>query len=384
MNRRSIAWAAVAAAVAVGIALLGRAPREPARPPAAPAPSASVSVEPRAKAVLEVRVLSAGGPVVRAKVGLAVGDDLVASGHTDEQGTLVLSGVEPGRLRLIVGHARHLRQERSLELGPGSTRVTVEMPSAAVLRARVEDSAGRPLGAATVRVVSSGERERGRCETAADGLCEVGELEPGTFVVHAFTGRHRPGRSELRIDSAGTLTEHTLRLEAGRVLSGRVVDDGGAVVADARVGSSDESGGFATTDEQGRFELTGLGDAPVNLFATAEGFAPRHLRALRPGSLNLEIRLQKPASLEAKLTLASEAKSLMVSVCEYDSHFSKEICLARRLFEPPEGEIVLEGLPSGSYELVLEASGHHTERIRIQLSPDRVTNVGEVRLRAAR
>lgn len=381
MNRRNLAWAVVAAVVAVGVLLSRRAPREPERPVAATSSSPEPS-QPRAKATLEVRVESAGAPVAAAKVGLAIGDDLVASGHTDEQGALVLPDVDPGRLRLIVSHLRHLRHERSLELRPGATRVSVELPPGAVLRARVEDSGGRPLTAATVRVVSSGERERGRCQTAQDGLCEVGELEPGAFVIHAFTGRHRPGQTELRIEAAGTVTEHTLRLEAGRVLAGRVVDDGGGAVAGARVGSSDEGGAIATTDEHGHFELTGLGDVPVNLFATAEGLAPRQLRAVRPGSLNLEIRLQKPASLDASVTLASEVKSLMVSVCEYDSHFSKEICVARRLYEPPEREIVVEGLPSGSYELVLEASGHHTERIRIQLSPDRVTNVGEVRLRA--
>ncbi|MBK8996652.1 MAG: carboxypeptidase regulatory-like domain-containing protein [Myxococcales bacterium] len=380
MNRRSILWGVVAAVVAVGVGLSLRAPREAAPlPPRGPAP-----VAPPSRGALVVTVTSAGAPVARAKVALAFGDDLVASGESDEAGEVSLGDLAPGRLRLIVGHNRHMRQERQVDLPVGSTRVSVELPAAAALVTRVEDPLGRPLAGATVRVVAAGERERGRCETPPDGRCEVGELEPGAYVVHAFTGRHRPGRGEVRLEAAGTLTEHTVRLEAGRVLSGRVVDEAGAVVPGARVGSSDEGGAIVTADEQGRFELTGLGDAPVNVFATAEGFAPRHVRALRPGSANVELRLQKPASLEARVTLASEAKSLMVSVCEYDTHFSQELCVARRLYEPPEGEIVVEGLPSGTYELVLEASGHHQERVRIQLSPDRRTDAGELSLRATR
>lgn len=380
MNRRSILWGIVAAIAAVGVGLSQRAPREaaPQRQPSA-APEA-----PPSRAALVVTVTSAGAPVAGAKVALAFGDDLVASGQSDGAGEVVLGNLAPGRLRLIVGHSRHLRQERQVDLPVGSTRVSVVLPAAAALLTKVEDPEGRPLAGATVRVVAAGERERGRCETPADGRCEVGELEPGVYVVHAFTGRHRPGRGEVRLEAAGTLTEHTLRLDTGRVLSGRVVDETGAAVPGARVGSSDEGGGITTADEQGRFELTGLGDATVNVFATAEGFAPRHLRALRPGSANVELRLQKPASVEARVVLASEAKSLMVSVCEYDSHFSRELCVARRLYEPPEGEIVVEGLPSGTYDLVLEASGHHQERVRIQLSPDHRTDAGELRMRAAR
>lgn len=317
MNRRSILWGIVAAIAAVAVGLSQRAPREAApqrQPSAAP-------VAPSSRAALVVTVTSAGAPVAGAKVALAFGDDLVASGQSDGAGEVVLGNLAPGRLRLIVGHSRHLRQERQVDLPVGSTRVSVVLPAAAALLTKVEDPEGRPLAGATVRVVAAGERERGRCETPADGRCEVGELEPGVYVVHAFTGRHRPGRGEVRLEAAGTLTEHTLRLDTGRVLSGRVVDETGAAVPGARVGSSDEGGGITTADEQGRFELTGLGDATVNVFATAEGFAPRHLRALRPGSANVELRLQKPASVEARVVLASEAKSLMVSVCEYDSHF---------------------------------------------------------------
>ncbi len=383
MTRRTIGSLAIAAGLAVWLAFQLRPSRvrerEVLTPPSSPPPQSS----PSDLTSLEVVVRSSSGPVAQARVGLVLGDDLVATGQTGADGAIVLRNLAAGRLRLIVTHPQHVRHERSVQIPSGPSRVELELPAAALLRVRVEDARGKPIAAARVRVVAEGDRERGRCETNSAGLCEVGELEPAAVVVHAYSGRHRPGRAEVRPEHRGAPTELTLRLSEGRALSGRVVDDRGRGVPGARIGSSDEGSGFVEADDDGRFELGGLGDAPVNLFATAEGFAPRHMQGLRTGSANVEIRLDKPASLEANVEFATGASSLMVSVCEYNTHFSKEVCVARRLFEPPEKLIALEGLAAGSYELVLEATGHHPERVRVHLSVGQRSRLGAIRLRAA-
>lgn len=383
MTRRSISIVGIVAAFAAWLFFLRRPSDAGEQRPAAPPPQEPGSSPGPGLASLEVAVRSGSGPVAQARVGLVLGDDLIATGHSGDDGVVVLRGLATGRLRLIVTHPHHVRHERGVDLPPGASRVELELPAAAMLRARLEDAAGKPIASATVRVVAEGDRERGRCETNSGGVCEVGELEPATLVVHAYSGRHRPGRAEIRLERRGAPTELTLRLSEGRALSGRVVDDRGRGVAGARVGSSDDGGGFVVADDEGRFELGGLGDAPVNVFATAEGFAPRHLRALRTGSANVEIRLEKPASLEAKLELGSASPSVLVSVCEHSTHFSKEVCVARQLFEPPEEKIVLEGLAAGPYDLVIEAPGHHPERIRVHLSAGQRSGVGAIRLRAA-
>ena len=382
MTRRHIGFLAIAAGFAVWIAFQLRPSDLRERQPATPSASPRASPGPDL-ASLEVMVRSGAGPVAQARVGLVLGDDLIATGQTGADGVIVLRGLATGHLRLIVTHPHHVRHERGVDIPSGPSRVEVELPAAALLRARVEDATGKPVAAATVRVVAEGDRERGRCETNPAGLCDVGALEPAAVVVHAYTGRHRPGRAEIRLERRGAPTELTLRLSAARALSGRVVDDRGRGVPGARIGSSDEGSGFVVADDDGRFELGGLGDTPVNVFATAEGFAPRHLQALRTGSANVEIRLEKPASLEAKVELATASPSVMVSVCEYSTHFSKEVCVARQLFEPPEEVIVIEGLAAGSFDLVLEATGHHPERVRVQLSAGQRSRVGAVRLRAA-
>ncbi|MCC6903058.1 MAG: carboxypeptidase regulatory-like domain-containing protein [Polyangiaceae bacterium] len=381
MKKGTIGPLLVLAVVGIGVVWTlsrGKAPRPPA--PVSASPATEQSPTP-ARVALEVLVQSGGAPVADAKVGVALGDDLVATGVTGSDGRVALRDLAPGRLRLIVAHPRHVRHERGIEVGAGE--ITVELAAAGWLRARVLDPGGRAVPAASVQILGPGGKERARCETDAGGVCEIGELEPATLVVQAVTGRHRPSRGSVEIVERGRATEHTFRLSEGRTLSGRVVDDRGAAVPGAKVGSSDDTGGFTTADDAGRFELGGLGDEPINVFAMATGFAPRHVRGLRPGSANVELRLERPSSLEASVELASAAKSLMVSVCARDAHFAKEICVDRRIVEPPEREIVLEGLPSGTFDLVLEAEGHHAERTRIVLSPAQRAKLGVLRLRAA-
>lgn len=382
MNRRFLLWIVGLAALALFAGLSSR--RTP--PKASPGQStgeAPLTAPIATKPSLEVRVRSRGAPVARAKVGLALGDDRVASGYTDERGELTFRELSPGKLRLIVAHSRHVRHERSVAIEASSTRVEIELSGAAVLRARVLDTRGAAVEGASVKL-GAGTHELGRCETAADGVCEIGELEPGKLAVVVHSGRHRTLSTEIALAPSETPVEHSFTLAQGSTLSGRVVDERGAAVPGAKVGSNDESGGFSTADSEGRFELAGLGTSPVNVFATAEGFAPRHLRAVRPGSLNLELRLERPASVGASVVTEGTPASLLASVCEYDTHFAREVCVARRHYAPVEPRIAIEGLPSGSFDLVLEAEGHLSARVRVTLSPGMRTNAGEVKLRAQR
>ena len=378
MSGRRIVWALALSGAAVVIFLLFR-------PPTLPSPRASENAVPKSEAPLaaslEVVVRAGGAPIRGAKVGLAHEDDLLASGVTDVHGVLVLGPLQTGEFRLIVAHPRHLPVERSLGISAGKARVEIDLEPAVAVEIWISDFLRRPVAGAKVRVIASDDRERGHCETGADGKCEVGSLEPGEITLAVVSARHRPGRMTLRLEPQPPVQVQRLTLDEGRVISGRVVDGAGVPLVGAHVGTSDSSGGFATTDAEGRFELLGLGVEPVNIFASAEGFAARHLRGVRTGSANVELRLSAPASVDARVQFASGTRSLMVSVCEFNTHFAKEICVARRAYDPAESDVVLEELPSGTYDVVLEAPGHFAERVRVNLEPGRRTSLGSVRLR---
>src|SRR5690606_12451932 len=104
---------------------------------------------------------------------------------------------------------------------------------------------------------------------------------------------------------------------------------------------------------QGRFELAGLGDEPVNIYATAPGYGPTHLSDMRPGARGVRIVLERAATLSGSVTLAGQARSLMVSLCRHDERIDDELCVARRMYEPPEASFALEELPAGSFDVVL-------------------------------
>lgn len=281
--------------------------------------------------------------------------------------------------------------DRPVDEGPVSTAarngpVEAAAPlraGVATLRVAVLDHERKPLGGAAVRALETRSiGELGRCSTDAAGSCSISRLPAGNVRAYVHTGKHRPKYSDTLSLSGGETREVELQLELGRAISGRVLSDEGTPVAGAKVGSSDEGSALSVTDEAGRFELGGLGAEPVNLFATADGYAPRQIRGVRPGAAGFDLTLERPAALSGRVSFG-KASSFVVSVCHLDAHFGREICIARQQIEPARSEYTLGELPSGSYDVVIEAPGHHTERARILLRAGETASVPELTLRVA-
>jgi hypothetical protein len=230
-------------------------------------------------------------------------------------------------------------------------------------------------------------REVARCTTDAAGSCIFTTLDLGAYRVKAHSGRHRPKTSDsVALAERGARTRIALALEAGRSLRGRVLGPDGAPIAGAQVGSSDEGSLIATTDASGRYELSGLGDAPINVFATAAGYAPRHLRAMRPGGAGVDLVLELPATVSGSVALQATAPSLLVSICGFDTHFQKELCVSRATYhldKPDEAtSFRMQGLASGVWDVVVEADGHESTRTRVTLSAGVETTVEPMLLKA--
>jgi len=235
---------------------------------------------------------------------------------------------------------------------------------------------------ASVRILlPDSTQELGACVTDPTGACEV-SLRPGRVRAYVHTGRFRPRTTAPVAIESGRVASLEVSLEAGRFLSGRVRSPDGQPIAGAQVGTSDEGSLLATTDGEGRFELGGLGEEPINLFATAEGFAPKQIRGVRPGSAGFDIALERPATVVGEVEHGAPT-AVRVGICHFDPHFAKELCIARQELEPTQTTYRFDGLPSGNYDVVVEADGFETERKGVRLEADETTTAPLVTLRAA-
>jgi hypothetical protein len=341
------------------------------------------------KSLVRVRVSSEGGPVSGAAVVVERGDDQplppLASALTGPDGAATLSPVPFGSWRLLVVHGELAKHRRPIEVVAERVELEVSLERGVRIEGSVIDSRGRGVKEATVRVISaSSNTEHARQESDSSGAFAIAGLDLADYRLYVHTGRHRPRwMGPQRFGRHGELWRVVVELEEGRTLSGKVVNASGEPVAGAHVGAADEGSALTSADPQGRFELGGLADGPVNVYATAPGYGPSHVRGVFPSGKPIEILLELAASISGELRLEAPASSVMVSVCRHDPQIADELCIARQRYEPPSTSFLLENLPVGVYDLVIEADAHDSQRVSVSLSPGQNFTVPRVVLSAA-
>lgn len=249
---------------------------------------------------------------------------------------------------------------------------------AAQLSGRVVDERGQLVEGAALRLEVSG-RERAAENSDASGRFSFSGLAAGRVTLAVVTGRHRPYRVEHEL-VAGQSLDLEIVLSMGRALAGRVVDRAGRPIAGASVGTSDDSAFAVTSDDGGEFELLGLGEQPLTLFASKPGYAPRHERGVRPGARGVTLRLDPEAVLSGLVEWAPDIEAATVSVCSFDSHFEREICTARVLLRPSQAEFRLAGIAEGRHDLVVEIGDREVARSRVLARAGEVVTVPTLRV----
>ena len=170
---------------------------------------------------------------------------------------------------------------------------------------KVVDPRGQPVAGvkvtAAVRVFG-----RGPASTSTsgdDGSFSLGMLHPGEWHVRTASGQHLPLKLTLQLGPEEQLSDLELTVEAGRWISGYVVDDRGQPVAGAKVGSlrQEELSGMqinrftldeaVLTDESGRFSLAGLKGDRVAVRAIGDGYVTDTQNGVAVGTSNLQLRL---------------------------------------------------------------------------------------------
>ncbi|MCI0585771.1 MAG: carboxypeptidase regulatory-like domain-containing protein [Planctomycetes bacterium] len=179
----------------------------------------------------------------------------------------------------------------------------VDAEGAGVPAARISAREAQGFGLRAVNLLGSGSARSG-----ADGSFRIGSLGPGPHQVSARAeGKFPAEEQRLEVPPASGVESLRFVLEAGRAVSGRVVDATGAPIVGARVSARDEpnprpgprrwSHQMGKTAEDGAFRLTGLGDGPFVVEASLEGKGQAEVTGVATDAPPLEIVLRGPSGI---------------------------------------------------------------------------------------
>jgi RNA polymerase sigma-70 factor (ECF subfamily) len=202
------------------------------------------------------------------------------------------------------------------------------LPLDLVLRGRVVDSQARALEGASLRAIGSQavSDAEGRFELRASSLIDATRL---TVFLTSYAPR------EINVQTLGArerLDNIEIVLQRGGVVRGRVVDENGRGVADARIETFATEELAALSGADGRFELTSLplDASSISLSVRAEGFvrALVHFEDGRLPNEEYEVRLEPEFEVTGTVTDESGAPLLGVAIGLGRNQFDAEVARA--------------------------------------------------------
>lgn len=357
---------------------------------------------------------------------LAALGNMFVRGRADARGEFTLRPVKPGRLRVVAEAIDGARGQLDVDVGAkGEDGLVVALEPRASVTGRVVDARGNPLTSGAVEFqplkrkdnainFSIGMGQQGRAPIGEDGQYTLRGLDGGDYDVRVFdrggnvvrwsdpAADYKPVRKTI---SAAVLNPgHDLAVELrDGVLRGTVVDQDGAVVADAwvtatprrasdaeawyrrpeeerpaeRVGvvpalpkddddddASDDDFGVARgeptlTDERGRFELTGLARRKHTLRVEAlRGSARARLPDVEVGG-DITVKVLPLAEVDGTVRVGGKP------VARYDLTLRRKGGFGfgrdSKSVDRPDGAFHLDHLDPGEYTVVVNSDAGHLD-----------------------
>jgi len=292
-------------------------------------------------------------------------------------GSFVLTGLTPNTYKITVSGSDVPEADEPLEVvvpeGESVDGIEIELPAGAVIRGRVEDSAGQPVSAANVRAEGAGWNS---AQVDDNGEFEVRGLKAGEYRVVAaldwVAKLRKPGttdddvQGELVQVEAGGSAEVTLVVETREAsISGVVVDASGGPVADAyirakRVSDSDAAsakgsvrsarwGGWdrqpLMSDTDGSFTVEGLSEGSYTVWAIRRSGGEGYVENVSTGSDGVTVQLQDTASVRGRVAASagSVPQRFELQVRDEATGFYRS-----ESFFATDGKFVIEELPPGT------------------------------------
>jgi protocatechuate 3,4-dioxygenase beta subunit len=240
---------------------------------------------------------------------------LYASSTSDEGGVFRLRGLSAGRYRLRAAAQDTVQSPRfwlqpSLLAEVGDEDVRIVLEASAKLHGLVELSDGDAAEHFAVALALLPPTEFKDTE----GSFVIDEVPPGNHLITVTAPGHEPHKLDVQIAAGEDGDLGRIVLRPGRSIAGVVLDGNGSPVARATVlageqllGDGSRPGGATLTtqsDEQGRFELSGVPAAPLTLLAEhpVHGRSAPLLATLAQGGEQVELRLGAVTALSGTVT----------------------------------------------------------------------------------
>ncbi len=245
------------------------------RPEPSAAPSWELDPDPEGPLQLEGQVIGPDGKGV-AGATVRISSSPTRTAKTEADGTfsfdkLVARGYWVSALNdALIGGPVHYK------LTGTSDPLVIPMTEGASVEVTVLDDTRKPIAGAEVR-----DSPEVTASTNADGKATLRPLSPGWVNVRATAQGYAPNSESLTLGSVGARGQMTITLRKGFAVSGRVIDETGKPIANAKIGTDWGNWGFnALGDDKivsgadGRFQIPALSAGSHVLTATDGEHAP--------------------------------------------------------------------------------------------------------------
>lgn len=291
-----------------------------------------------------------------------------------EDGAFVLEGLpRRARWRLAVRHPGHAPRSVVIEALAPEVETEARLMEGAALMLRAVDEEGRPWPSPVARLFSDDAPDLDLLPELApgdeEGRLALEHLLPGRYTIELRAAGAQPRVLRgLELANGRTSELGELVLPPGARIAGRVEDEAGAPLEGAEVRLRGWAGGRRLVLEQesgpeGRFAFEGLDlESPSRVDASAEDRLSDREEDVPPNTTELVLRLEPAGRLRARVVDAETGEPVKRyrAVAEGRDDAGRR---GRRQADARDGEVEIEGLRPGTYELRIESAAHRPRRL---------------------